>query len=512
MNFDKCASAAISANAKPPAELAQHFDAFGTLSKAIAAPCLSRNPPGAAMSEYVGFLQKYPSYEKTCAIDKLRDCEYARLDQTGQIYLDYGGGGLHADSQMRLHQKVLAEQVFGNPHSSNPTSLAATRLVESTRAAVLQFLNADPAEYTVIFTQNASGALKLVGESYPFEPGGRYLMTFDNHNSVNGIREFAYTKGGEVDYLPVCLPDMRVEMDSLDAALNLANPGKNNLFAYPAQSNFSAVQHPLEWIERAHAKGWDVLLDAAAFVPSNPLDLSKYRADFVPISFYKIFGYPTGVGALVARRKTLEKLNRPWFAGGTITVASVQGDKHYMAEAPAAFEDGTLDYLNMPAVEIGLKHIQSIGYETIHERVRTLTGWLLDNLSEMKHSTGVPLVRIYGPLTTVERGGAVTANFFDKDGGPIDHRFIEQEANRHNISLRTGCFCNPGAGEIALGISKPELIACFNQPGHGERLSLDHFRLCIDGKSSGAVRVSVGLVTNFEDVQVFLKFAESLLA
>jgi molybdenum cofactor sulfurtransferase len=466
---------------------------------------------GATVPEYADFVQKYPTYDKTHDIDELRDRDYARLDRTGQIYLDYTGGGLYADSQMRLHQQVLAEQVFGNPHSSNPTSLAATRLIESTRATVLQFFNADPAEYTVIFTQNASGALKLVGESYPFEPGSRFLLTFDNHNSVNGIREFAHAKGAAVTYIPICLPDMRVDMDSLDVSLDLAVADKNNLFAYPAQSNFSAVQHPLEWIERAHAKGWDVLLDAAAFAPSNPLDLGRYKPDFVPLSFYKIFGYPTGIGALVARCEGLEKLHRPWFAGGTITVASVQGDKYYLAEAPAAFEDGTLDYLNIPAVEIGLKHIQSIGYETIHERVRTLTGWLLDNLSEMKHSTGVPLVRIYGPLITVKRGGAVTSNFFDKDGGLLDHRSIEQEANKHNISLRTGCFCNPGAGEIALGISKPELAACFTQPGHSQRLSLDDFRLCIDGKASGAVRVSVGLVSNFEDVQVFLKFAEGLL-
>ncbi len=463
------------------------------------------------MPEYADFVLKYPAYDKTHDLDELRDRDYSRLDRTGQIYLDYTGAGLYADSQMRLHQQVLAEHVLGNPHSSNPTSLAATRLIESTRLTILQFFNADPAEYTVIFAQNASGALKLVGESYPFEPGGRYLLTFDNHNSVNGIREFAHAKGAGVTYIPIGLPDMRVDMDSLDSSLDLADQAKNNLFAYPAQSNFSAVQHPLEWIERAHAKGWDVLLDAAAFAPSNPLDLGKYKADFVPLSFYKIFGYPTGIGALVARQEALAKLHRPWFAGGTITVASVQGDKYYLAEAPAAFEDGTLDYLHIPAVEIGLKHIQSIGYATIHARVDALTGWLLDNLSEMKHSTGVPLVRIYGPLTMVKRGGAVTANFFNKDGGPIDHRSIELETNKHNISLRTGCFCNPGAGEIALGISKPELAACFTQPGHGQRLSLDDFRLCIDGKSSGAVRVSVGLVSNFEDVQVFLKFAQGLL-
>jgi molybdenum cofactor sulfurtransferase len=471
------------------------------------------------MPGYAEFVQRYPAYDKTHDIDELREREYAPLDRLGQVYLDYTGGGLYAGTQLQAHQKILAENIFGNPHSSNPTSQAATRLIESTRQTILQFFNADPSEYTVIFSLNASGALKLVGESYPFEPGSHYLLTFDNHNSVNGIREFAHARGAEVTYIPVALPDMRVDMDSLDAALELglASGGKNppsdrsNLFAYPAQSNFSSVKHPLEWIERAHAKGWDVLLDAAAFVPTSWLDLSMYKPDFVTLSFYKIFGYPTGIGALLARRATLKKLRRPWFAGGTITVASVQGDKYYLAEAPAAFEDGTLDYLNIPAVEIGLKHIQSIGYETINERVRALTGWLLDNLSALQHASGVPLVRIYGPLDTVKRGGAVTANFFNQDGDPIDHRFIESRANQSNISLRTGCFCNPGAGEVALGLSRMELAACFASPGHEQRLSLDDFRLCIDGKSSGAVRASVGLVSNFEDVQAFLRFAEGLL-
>ena len=470
------------------------------------------------MHGYAEFIQKYPAYDLTHNIDELRAAEYSRLDRLGQVYLDYTGGGLYAESQLLQHQQILAENIYGNPHSSNPTSMAATRLVESAREFVLHFFNADPDEYTAIFTQNASGALKLVGESYPFGPGDRYLLTFDNHNSVNGIREFAHSKGAAVTYVPVCLPDLRADEDALASGLDLAlalsgaegTAGKNNLFAFPAQSNFSGVQHPLDWIERAHARGWDVLLDAAAFAPSNPLDLSKYKPDFVPLSFYKIFGYPTGLGVLLARRAVLNKLRRPWFAGGTITVASVQGDKYYLADAPAAFEDGTLDYLNIPAVEIGLRHIQSIGYETIHERVRCLTGWMLDNLSALRHSTGVPLVRIYGPLTTELRGSAITVNFFDRENRPVDIRVIEQLANQHNISLRTGCFCNPGAGEVALGISKPELAACFSQPGH-DRITYDDFRRCIDNKASGAVRISLGLVSNFEDVQTLLKFAGELL-
>ena len=86
--------------------------------------------------------------------------------------------------------------------------------------------------------------------------------------------------------MPVALPDMRVDTEALAAYMEMGAAGKNNLFAYPAQSNFSSVLHPLEWIERAHANGWDVLLDAAAFAPTNPLDLSKYKPDFVPLSFY----------------------------------------------------------------------------------------------------------------------------------------------------------------------------------------------------------------------------------
>jgi selenocysteine lyase/cysteine desulfurase len=103
-----------------------------------------------------------------------------------------------------------------------------------------------------------------------------------------------------------------------------------------------------------------------------------------------MFGYPTGLGALIARKEALAKLHRPWFAGGTITVASVQGDKYYMADGASAFEDGTIDYLNIPAIEIGLKHIESIGYDVIHARVLCLTGWLLDNLKQLKHGNGSP--------------------------------------------------------------------------------------------------------------------------
>ncbi|MGO8694461.1 MAG: aminotransferase class V-fold PLP-dependent enzyme [Rectinemataceae bacterium] len=457
------------------------------------------------------FLARYPEYRSTASIDALRSADYSRLDAQCHVYLDYTGGGLYADSQIEEHRKLLRSGIYGNPHSSNPSSKAATELVESARRYVLEYFNGSPEEYLVIFTQNASGALRLVGESYPFESGSRYVLTFDNHNSVNGIREFARTRGASVTYLPVELPDLRVSEANLVSALAASPQAPSKLFSYPAQSNFSGVQHPLEWIELAHQKGWDVLLDVAAFAPTNSFDLSRWKPDFVPLSFYKMFGYPTGIGALIARRDKVARLRRPWFAGGTITVASVQGDKYYLSDGAAAFEDGTVDYLGIPAVEIGLRHLRSIDVKNVHERVVLLTGWLLECLSGMRHASGLPLVKIYGPLDTDRRGGTIAFNFSDAAGKTIDHRAIEAEANTHGISLRTGCFCNPGAGEIALGISREELSTCFTSPGHDKRLSVDDFRGCITTKASGAVRISVGIVSNFEDAATFLDFARGFL-
>ncbi|PKB79215.1 MAG: hypothetical protein BZY88_14440 [SAR202 cluster bacterium Io17-Chloro-G9] len=299
------------------------------------------------------FLEAYPSFEATRTLDALRASEYRRLDEQRHTYLDYTGGGLYADSQLREHLDILRQDVQGNPHSDNPASTATTRLVDSARAYVLEYFNASPAEYVAIFTANATGAIKLVGEAYPFQAGDNYLLTFDNHNSINGIREFARNKGADVTYIPVLPPELRVASGRLAAYLSPTPDGGHNLFAYPAQSNFSGVRHPLEWIEQAHDQGWDVLLDSAAFVPTNRLDLNLWRPDFVPGSFYKMFGYPTGVGCLIARRSALAKLDRPWFAGGTIDMASVQAEGHNLAEGEAAFEDGTINYLNLPGVRSG---------------------------------------------------------------------------------------------------------------------------------------------------------------
>jgi selenocysteine lyase/cysteine desulfurase len=455
------------------------------------------------------FVRKHPEYASTEYLDEIRATDYSRLDAAGDAYLDYTGAGLYAASQVRVHSELLTSRLLGNPHSGSPASLGATDLVERSRRAVLDWFNAGD-DYTAIFTLNATGALKHVAESYPFTSGGRLLLTVDNHNSVNGIREFAMARGATASYAPLTTPELRIDDREIETLLSRTDRAADNLFAYPAQSNFSGVKHPLELVARAQDRGWDVLLDAAAFVPTNRLDLQRVRPDFVCVSFYKMFGYPTGVGCLLVHKHALAKLHRPWFSGGTVNFATVGGTRHLLSPGEAGFEDGTLNYLSIAGVEIGLQHLASVGIDAIQTRVRCLTQWLLDELVSLRHSNGRPMVRIYGPLTTKMRGAIVTMNFYDPAGHLLDYRRVEELAGEQRISLRTGCFCNPGAGETAEGITDEDVTAAL---AIRQDLTLASFLQIVTargGKSAGAIRVSFGLASNFSDAERFVEFAKSL--
>jgi selenocysteine lyase/cysteine desulfurase len=505
--------------------------------------------------EPTGFLSAYPGYRSTARLDRLRATEYSYLDAGGHVYLDYTGAGLPAQAQLTAHAERVGGRCFGNPHSDNPTSAASTELIELTRLAVLAYFNAPPGEYAVIFTPNATGACRLVAEAYPFGSRTRLILTWDNHNSVNGIREFAASRGAVTQYVPFCSPELRVADDAIGQALAQPGPGplrpvcrmarsglapraargrrarrqrwldggvkdadrppaalplvaaprRRGLLAYPAQSNFSGVQHPLRWIAEAHEHGYDVLLDAAAYVPSNRLDLSVVKPDFVPVSWYKVFGYPTGVGCLIARREALARLRRPWFAGGSVSVASVQAGWHTPAAGEAGFEDGTVSFLQIPDLQAGLSWVNGIGIDLIHQRVTFLVGWLLDRLTALRHGNGEPMARIYGPASSRDRGGTVAFNLLDPRGRVLDERAVARDTAAAGISIRTGCFCNPGAIEGAFGLTKAD----WHRVLRGRPRTVDHYVDLLGMPSGGALRASVGLASNVEDVERFLAFVET---
>jgi selenocysteine lyase/cysteine desulfurase len=452
------------------------------------------------------FHEAHPEYAATAWLDELRATEYTYLDEAGHVYLDYTGAGLAARTQLRAHTTRLRSGVYGNPHSENPTSSASTALIEETRTAILRWFNADPENYAVIFTPNATGACRLVGESYPFSRRTSLVLTTDNHNSVHGLREYAARAGSEVTYVPMTGPELRIaDADVLTAVRQGRSPG---LLAYPAQSNFSGVRHPLDWVRQAQAAGYDVLVDAAAYVPTSRLDLSAVQPEFVALSWYKMFGLPTGVGCLLARRDALARLRRPWFSGGTIMAVSVAGGWHQMASGEAAFEDGTVNFLSIPDVTVGLDWIADAGIDLIGQRTSMLTSWLLDRLGRLRHGSGTPMARVYGPANTGSRGATVALNFLDPDGRIVDERAVSRDASAAGISLRTGCFCNPGAGEAAFGLDAGDL-AVARRVLATSRVSMDDYLSLVGMPTGGAVRVSLGVASTLDDVEKFLDFAEA---
>jgi selenocysteine lyase/cysteine desulfurase len=264
------------------------------------------------------------------------------------------------------------------------------------------------------------------------------------------------------------------------------------------------VQHPLRWIDMAHEHGYDVLLDAAAYLPSNRLDLSVVKPDFVPVSWYKVAGYPTGVGCLIARREALGRLWRPWFAGGSVYLAGVQSDWHTLAPDEARFEDGTVSFLQIPDLEYGLSWVNGIGIDRIHLRVTCLTGWLIDRLAALCHSNGEPMARIYGPANTRGRGGTIAFNLLDPAGRVIDERAVARDTAAAGISIRTGCHCNPGASEAASQLTRH----AWRTAARAHPRTMDHYLGLLGLPSAGALRASLGLASTVDDVERFAAFVE----
>ena len=440
----------------------------------------------------------------------LREREFPQLDANGLAYLDYTGSALPAMRQLRAHDELLRNAVFGNPHAEHGPSLRSTEVLESARTMLLAHLDADEADYDVAFTGNATAAVKLVGESYPFSSTGLYALSADNHNALNGVREYARGAGARIAYLPI---DAELRLSNAAAKIEeLGGRRGARLFGFPAQSNFSGVRHPLELIGVAQRADFDVLLDAAAYLPTSRLSLRVWRPEFVVLSFYKLFGLPTGLGALVARRDALARLRRPWFSGGTVEYVSVQNDRHSLLPGAHSFEDGTPNFLGVAALPGGFGLLADVGMDRLSAHVARLTTTLLRGLLALRHVNGSPMVRVYGPTDDRDRGGTVAFNVLANDGCVVPYWIVAERAHALSVALRGGCFCNPGAAETAFGFDAAAAARCLGEGSAGGEFSLRRFADCMnhDGRTAvGAMRASLGMANNLADVQRAVAFVRS---
>jgi selenocysteine lyase/cysteine desulfurase len=138
-----------------------------------------------------------------------------------------------------------------------------------------------------------------------------------------------------------------------------------------------------------------------------------------------------------------------------------------------------------------------------------LTAYLIDRLRSLAHSNGKALVRIYGPTSMLDRGPTIAFNVLDCDGITIPFSSVESRARDEGVSLRGGCFCNPGASESAFGFRADETARCLDQIS-GAGFSIERLAECLGSDVPvGAVRVSLGLPSNVADVDRVLAVIES---
>ena len=233
------------------------------------------------------------------------------------------------------------------------------------------------------------------------------------------------------------------------------------LNCFPAMSNFNGKKYSLSCINHLQSKTSFVLLDAASFVSTNYLDLTTFTPDFVTLSFYKMFGYPTGLGALLIRNKSANILNKHYFGGGTVDLALVRKNLHFSRKSISQmFEDGTIDYLGktfdyfkrFQHLIFTFQGIISLisGFETLHKvpggiksislQTFNLANYAFHQLSQLKHFNDSSVVRFYCEEDAYERvdcyGGVVNFNLLTSEGSYIGFSALKVLCQMNNIILR----------------------------------------------------------------------------
>ncbi|EER28235.1 molybdenum cofactor sulfurase protein, putative [Coccidioides posadasii C735 delta SOWgp] len=448
-------------------------------------------------------------------VETIRSREFPLLKST--TYLDHGGATLYAKSLIDDFSREMTSHIFGNPHSASSSSQLSTQRVDDARLRLLQFFNASPDDFDIVFVANATAGIKLVTEALRDydQRGFWYGYHLDSHTSLVGPRNVA-TRGSR------CFLDSNGVQEWIDG-LGASPSGQEEkpypkLFAYPAQSNMTGSRLGLEWCKSIRAKTGGkqnvfTLYDAAAHVSSSPLDLSDSDSapDFTVLSLYKIFGFPD-IGVLIVRkaaRHTFEK--RTYFGGGTVGMVITLGEEWHAKRNDAVhdgLEDGTLPFHSIVAVHSALDvHKRLYGsMRNVSWHTAALAKNLYCRLEGLRHSNGEKVCEIYkssystygDPAT---QGPVVAFNLKDSRGSWVGSSDVEKLAAVKDIHIRSGGLCNPGGIASYLHFNPEEMKRNYTSGLRcGDETDL------MGEKPSGAIRVSLGAMSSMRDIDTFVNF------
>ncbi|KAJ2553942.1 hypothetical protein EV175_002754 [Coemansia sp. RSA 1933] len=459
-------------------------------------------------------------------LDTIRRAEYPQLfepvtaskrssytTKLKTVFLDHTGSTLYATSHIRAHVEEMLSQIPANPHSRHAASHWTQSKIDQARNRLLEFFGTSCRDYAVVFTANATAAIRMAGELTPMDPNrGVFCYTRESHTSVVGIRNIAAERGVAV---------RPAEFSQIYSITSPKNTRGSSLLAYPAQCNFSGERFPLSVTERIHnvyAQNpeygskqhipWWVLLDASAYAATSPLALDKLKngPDFVVLSMYKIFGAPTGLGVLLIKRSSVPYLNtkQHFFGGGTVAgLAFDQQWQKFRNDIEPQMEDGTVNFQDIVSIHHALdaheRNYGSIYNVSLH--VDSVTRYAEHIISTLCHSNGLPMCLVYGHTDGCIYGPTIALNVKDAQGRFVGYVKVEKLAVKAGIALRTGRFCNPGSSQKWLNLDTQDIIR-FSSMGYACGDDHDLF----NGKPLGALRISFGAMTSKTDIDMFCDF------
>ena len=353
------------------------------------------------------------------------------------IYLDSG-----ATSQ-KPAAVLDAERAFYELHNSaahRGTHLLgeeATDAYEGARAKIAAFIGAQPGE--VVFTKNATEAINLVAYAmsnatvtggydragrFRVLPGDEILITeMEHHANLVPWQQLCERTGAALRWLNVTA-DGRLDLDHLDRMIT----GRTKIVSVTHQSNVTGTIPPVtEIASAAHEKGALVFADAAQSVPHQPVDVTALGVDFLAFSGHKMLG-PYGIGVLFGRAGLLKEMP-PFLTGGSM-IEMVRMEGSTFLPPPQRFEPGVPAVAQAVGLTAAVDYLSDLGMGNVAAHEESLTAHALDTLREIDG------VRILGPDTTKDRGGAVA---FEVEG--VHPHDVGQVLDELGIAVRTGHHC-----------------------------------------------------------------------
>jgi cysteine desulfurase/selenocysteine lyase len=308
----------------------------------------------------------------------------------------------------------------------------------------------------IIFTRGTTESINLIARSWGdthLRPGDEILLTeMEHHANIVPWHQLAARTGAIVRFMPIT-DDGQLNFEFLDAMLT----EQTKIVAVAAVSNVLGTINPVaEIIERAHARGAIVVIDAAQSVPHLVTDVQALGCDFLAFSGHKMLG-PTGIGVLYGRRELLESL--PPFLGGGGMIRRVTLEGFEPGDLPAKFEAGTPPIVEAIALATAIGYLRQIGLTAIHDHELALGQMAYNRLSAM------PGVRLLGPPPS-QKSGIVS---FTVDG--VHAHDVAQVLDHHGVAVRAGHHCTmPLHKRLGIVASVRASFYLYNTPAEVEQL------------------------------------------